>query len=115
MKKLDINKADMNIPEISPNAKARRPRHLPTANARMPRKKVALELDADILAWFESEARRGDLSRNDHINEALREYIIDLIGDKPQSPSLNKQQRNEVQRLINETLARKGFAHHVAA
>lgn len=105
----------MNIPEISPNAKVRKPRHLPTVNARMPRKKVALELDADILAWFESEARRGDLSRNDHINEALREYIIDLIGDKPPSPSLNKQQRNEVQRLINEALARKGFAHHVAA
>jgi len=115
MKKLDINKADINIPELSPNSKARKPHHLPTANARMPRKKVTLELDVDILAWFEAQAQSGDLSRNDHINEALREHIIDLIGDKPQSPSLNKQQRNEVQRLINETLTRKGFAHHVAA
>jgi len=115
MKTLDDDKADIEVPELAPTAKARRPRHRPTANARMPRKKVALELDVDVLAWFESEARRGDSNRNDHINEALRDYIINLIGDSPQSPSLNRQQRNEVQRLINAALARKDSAHHVAA
>lgn len=105
MKKRQIDDRTLEIPEIPPDAVLRRSRHQLPANARMPRKKVLLELDVEIVSWFEAEARCSDLNRNDHINEALRHYIIDLVGDKSQSPSLNKHQRNEVQRLINETLA----------
>ncbi|MDZ7291975.1 MAG: BrnA antitoxin family protein [candidate division KSB1 bacterium] len=113
MKKPRVDNNSLEIPEIPPNAVLRPPRHRPAANARMPRKKVTLALDADLLAWFESEARRGGLNHNDHINEALRQYIIALIGDKPAAPSLSKQQRDEVRKLIDETLARKGLVQQV--
>ena len=114
MKKPLVKSDSLEIPEIPPNAVLRPARHRPRANARMPRKKVTLALDVDIMAWFESEARKqGGLNHNDHINEVLRQYIIDLIGEKPASPSLSKRQRDEVRKLIDATLARKGFAQHV--
>ncbi len=114
MKKQQISDATLEIPEIPENAVLRRARHQLPINARMPKKKVTLDLDVDILAWFESEARRGGLNRNDRINEILRQYIIDLVGDKPASPSLSKQQRDEVRKIVDDTLVRKGFAQHAA-
>jgi uncharacterized protein (DUF4415 family) len=111
-KKSRVDNTSLEIPEIPPNAVLRPARHRPAANARMPRKKVTIALDADIFAWFESEARRGGLNHNDHINEALRKYITELVGDKPASPSLNKRQREEVRKLIDETLAGRGLVQH---
>jgi uncharacterized protein (DUF4415 family) len=104
----------LEIPEIPENAVLRKARHQLPVNARMPRKKMTLELDVDIIAWFESEARQGGLNRNEHINKALRQYIIDLVGDKPSPPSLNKRQRDEVRKIIDETLTQKGFSHYAA-
>jgi len=76
---------DWEVPELPPNAILRPVRHRPAANARIPRKKTLLEVDVDILAWFMGEAENGGLNHHDHINKALRQYIIDLVGDKPVS------------------------------
>jgi uncharacterized protein (DUF4415 family) len=107
-----IDQSALEIPEIPRDATLLEPRRRPAANARMPRKKVALELDVDLVAWFESEARRGGLNHNDHINKALRQYVTDLVGDKPSSPALNKRQRQEIRKLIDETLTQKGFIQY---
>lgn len=114
MKKTNANKNSLEIPEILSNMPSRKPRHRPAANARLPRKKVTLELDVDVIAWLESEARRGGLDRNTHLNKILRQYIINLVGDEPASVSaaLNESQRDEVRKLIDETLLRKGFVQH---
>jgi uncharacterized protein (DUF4415 family) len=111
MSKSREDKNSIEIPGIPQTALARKPRHRPAANARMPRKKVTLALDVDIIAWFESKARHGGLDYNTHINQALRQYVIDLVGDKPASvpASLNERQRAEVRKLIDEVLTYKGF------
>jgi uncharacterized protein (DUF4415 family) len=76
MKKLPVEQTDLKIPEIPPNAVLRPARHQPSANARIPRKKTMLDLDIDIMAWFKGEAERGGLNHTDHINKALRQYIL---------------------------------------
>ena len=114
MKKQQRSDTILEIPEIPENAVLRKARHQLPINARMPRKKMTLELDADIIAWFESEARHSGLNRNEHINKALRQYIIDLVGDQPAPSALNKKQQAEVRKLINETLTQKGFTQYAA-
>jgi hypothetical protein len=56
------------------------------------------------------EAERGGLNHTDHINKALRQYIIELVGDKPVSLPRRERQSHKVQKSIDETLPPKGFA-----
>jgi uncharacterized protein (DUF4415 family) len=102
MKKLPVDHTDLEIPEIPPNAVLRPARHQPSANARIPRKKTMLDLDIDIIAWFKGEAERGGLNHTDHINKALRQYIVDLIGDKPVSLPRHKRQDLKAQKETKE-------------
>ncbi len=110
MKKTNINRNDWEVPELPPNAVLRPPRRRPPANACIPQKKITLPIDVDLIAWFKGEAENGGLNHHDHINKALRQYIIDLVGDKPVSLPRHKRQNPEAQQLIDETLAEKGFA-----
>ncbi len=109
MKKPQINENDLNVPELPPNAVLRPPRRRPPTNARMPQKKITLPIDVDIIAWFKGEAERGGLNHTAHINKALRQYIIDLIGDKPVSLPRHKPQDLKAQKTINEKLSTKGL------
>lgn len=87
------------------------------ANSKMPKRKVTLALEADLIAWFEAEARQGGLTSTDHINKALRKYIVDLVADNSPEPasSLSARQRDEVKKLINESLRRKGLSRPATA
>jgi len=71
------------VPSIPESATVRESRHKPNVNAELPKRNLSLKVDADIVAWFEAEARRGGLRSDEHINHVLRQYIINLIGDKP--------------------------------
>jgi len=94
------------IPEIPRGAQLRKSRHQVSPNAQMPKQNLRLGLEADVLAWFQAEERNGGLSCEEHINQALRQYLITLIGDEPASITpLSKKQRDEVRNLIEETLA----------
>jgi uncharacterized protein (DUF4415 family) len=104
------------IPEIPRGAQFRKSRHEVSPNAQMPKRTLRLGLETDIWAWFQAEERNGGLNCEEHINQALRQYIITLIGDEPASIApLSKKQREEVQNLIEETLAQKGFAQPALA
>jgi uncharacterized protein (DUF4415 family) len=105
MKKTKVNRNDWEVPELPPNAVLRPPRRRPPTNARMPQKKITLPIDVDIIAWFKGEAVRGGLNHTDHINKALRQYIIDLIGDKPVSQPSHKRQDAKAHPCVSETLA----------
>lgn len=59
-------------------------------------------------AATKGEAENGGLNHTDHINKALRQYIIALIGDKPVAQPRHIQQK--AQKPIAETLAEKDFA-----
>jgi len=108
MKKFPVAQNDWEVPELPPNAVLRPARHRPAANARIPRKRTLLEVDVDIIAWFKGEAECGGLNHHDHINKALRQYIIDLIGDKPVARPRHLRQKTE--KPITETLTEKDFA-----
>ena len=108
MKKFSIDQKDWEVPELPPDAILRPPRRRPAANARIPRKKTLLEVDVDILAWFKGEAQNGGLNYTDHINNALRQYIIDLVGDKPVARP--RHIRQKAVKPIAETLTEKDFA-----
>ena len=82
---ISIDQTDWEVPELPPDAILRPARHQPSANARISRKKTLLEVDVDLIAWFKGEAQNDGLNHTDHINKALRQYIIDLVGDKPVS------------------------------
>lgn len=110
MKKTNVNRNDWEVPELPPNAVLRPPRRRPPTNARMPQKKLTLPIDVDIIAWFKAEAECGGLNHTDHINKALRQYIIDLIGDKPNALPRHKRQKPKARNLIDETSTQKGFA-----
>lgn len=103
--------AAVEIPEIPASARLKKSRLDVPANAMMPKRKVTLALEADLIAWFEAEARQGGLTSTEHINKALRKYIVDLVADKSSEPtsSLSARQRDEVKKLINESLRRKGL------
>jgi hypothetical protein len=75
----------------------------------MPQKKITLPIDVDIIAWFKGEAERGGLNHTDHISKALRQYIIDLVGDKPVSQPRHKRQSRKAQKSIDETLSPTGL------
>jgi len=108
MKKTNNNRNDWEVPELPPNAVLRPPRRRPPADARLPQKKVTLALDVDIIAWFKGEAENGGLNYTDHINKALRQYIIDLVGDKPVARPRHLRQKAE--KPITENLTEKDFA-----
>lgn len=38
------------------------------------KRRVTLDLDADVIAWFEADAKDG-IGCQTHINQALREYV----------------------------------------
>lgn len=109
------DEAAVEIPEIPASARLKKTRHDVPANAMMPKRKVTLALEADLIAWFEAEARQGGLTSAEHINKALRKYIVNLVADKAPAPasSLSARQRDEVKKLINESLRRKGL-HRLA-
>jgi len=114
MKKTKITRNDWEVPELPPNAVLRPPRRRPPANARMPQRKITLPLDIDLIAWFKAEAERDGLNHVDHINKALRQYIIDLVGDKPTSSTVGKRRRHEAGKLIDDTLVQRGLAQQMA-
>lgn len=119
MKKNKNNKTlvDLEVPEISKNAQPRKPRHRLGADAKMPQKKMTLELDVDIIAWLEAEQRRSRLNVNNHVNMILRQYITALIGDQSTYAAmpLTERQRDEVKEIIEESLAQRGLAEHEMA
>lgn len=99
------------IPEIPASARLKKSRHHVPANAMVPKRKVTLALEADLIAWFEAEARQGGLTSAEHINKALRKYIVERIADESSEPasSLSARQRDEVKKLIRESLRRKNL------
>jgi uncharacterized protein (DUF4415 family) len=108
---------DLDVPEIPRNAQPRKPRHRPSADAKMPRKKTTLDLDVDIIAWLEAEQRRSRLNVNNHVNLILRQYITSLIGDQSTYAAmpLTDRQRDEVKQIIEESLSQKGLVEHEMA
>ncbi len=73
------------IPEILPATKFRRSRHELSPNVQMPKRKVRVALEADLLAWFQAQERCGGLDCEEHINKALRQYVINPIGDRTEA------------------------------
>jgi uncharacterized protein (DUF4415 family) len=108
---------DFDVPKIPQNAQPRKPRHRPDEDAKIPQKKMTLDLDVDIIAWLEAEQRRSKLNVDKRINMILRQYITALIGDQSTYAAmpLTDRQRDEVKEIIDESLVQKGLVEHEMA
>ncbi|MFQ5633284.1 MAG: hypothetical protein ACE5I1_31350, partial [bacterium] len=82
-------------------------------NANLPDEQVNLRLQKHILAWFRLESKRHNKQVDVFINEALRQFIIQKVGDPEfQIDSLNPVQRAEVQAIVKEMLATESETSH---
>ena len=107
---------DLEIPEIPANAKLHPLHRRPAKGARLPAEHIKLRLEKHILAWFRYEAQRQKREVDAFINEALRQFIIQRVGDPEfQTGGLNPVQRAEVQVVVSEMLAQINGARLVAA
>ncbi|GEM_PF-3051057 len=107
---------NLEIPEIPANAKLRPLHRRPAKGARLPQEQVKLHLEKHIMTWFRHEAQRQKREVDLFINEALRRFIIQRVGDPEfQAGGLNPMQRAEVQTLVSEMLAQTRGDQLVAA
>ncbi len=112
MKKSDASTVDSSVPEIPRNARSRVPRHRPSqVNAKIPRRKTTINLDINTFAWLEAEQERLGTDRNNLLNDILREYIVRRVGDRAvlDTAQLTSKQRDEVKKIVEESLSRKGL------
>jgi len=106
---------DLKIPEVPANAKLRSLHRRPAKGARLPQERVSLHLEKHIMTWFRYEAQRQKREVDVFINEALRQFIIERVGDPEyQTGGLNPLQRAEVQAVVSEMLAQTRSARLVA-
>jgi len=106
---------DLEIPEIPANVKLRPLHRRPIKSARLPQEQVKLHLEKHIMTWFRYEAQRQKREVDVFINEALRQFITQRVGDPEfQTGGLNPMQRAEVQTLVSEMLAQTRGARLVA-
>jgi len=106
---------NLEIPEIPANAKLRPLHRRPEKGARLPQEQVKLLLEKHIMTWFRYEAQRQKREVDAFINDALRQFIIQRVGDPEfQTGGLNPIQRIEVQTLVSEILAQTKGARLVA-
>jgi uncharacterized protein (DUF4415 family) len=97
---------NLEIPEIPAHAKLRPLHRRPAKGARLPQEQVKLHLEKHIMTWFRHEAQRQKREVDAFINEALRRFIIQRIGDPEfQTGGLSPLQRAEAQTLVSEMLA----------
>jgi uncharacterized protein (DUF4415 family) len=106
---------NLEIPEIPANAKLRSLHRRPAKNARLPQEQVKLYLEKHIMTWFRGEAQRQKRDVDLFINEALRQFIKQRVGDPEfQTGGLNPIQRAEVQAVVSEMLALRKSARTMA-
>ncbi|MFQ5629729.1 MAG: BrnA antitoxin family protein [bacterium] len=111
--KAKTSKSKQDIPEIPTNAELKPLHHRPTKGARLPKEEVKIRIEKHIIAWFRLKAQDQKCDFDGFINEALRQYIIQKIGDPEiRAGGLNSAQRAEVQAIVHEILASEIESQH---